>query len=134
MPADTSARPRLPAPPPDSRTVRGSRRCPRHRPEPGEALVTRLEAHGGRRVTAHNPYRDHWGVTVEDPDGYRLVLPRGTGPTRRTEGRRRIPSVRPPGTRGLRTLTAAGRHRPRAAAPTDRPASLRRRSPRPWAR
>ncbi|WP_432094492.1 VOC family protein [Streptomyces sp. bgisy100] len=40
---------------------------------PGE-LVERLEAHGGRRVLAHNPYWEEWGVTVEDPDGYRLVL------------------------------------------------------------
>ncbi|UQI44862.1 VOC family protein [Streptomyces sp. HU2014] len=37
-------------------------------------LVERLEAHGGKRVPAHNPYWDTWGVTVEDPDGYRLVL------------------------------------------------------------
>ncbi|MCM2577622.1 VOC family protein [Streptomyces meridianus] len=37
-------------------------------------LVTRLEEHGGRRAPAHNPYWDRWGVTVEDPDGYRLVL------------------------------------------------------------
>ncbi|MDX3637835.1 MULTISPECIES: VOC family protein [Streptomyces] len=40
---------------------------------PGE-LVTRLEAHGGKRVPSHNPYWDKWGITVEDPDGYRLVL------------------------------------------------------------
>ncbi|MGW2396929.1 VOC family protein [Kitasatospora sp. NPDC001664] len=39
-----------------------------------QELVERLEAHGGRRVPAHNPYWDQWGVTVEDPDGYRLVL------------------------------------------------------------
>ncbi|MEU8548039.1 VOC family protein [Streptomyces roseoverticillatus] len=39
-----------------------------------QELVDRLEAHGGRRVEAHNPYWDTWGVTVEDPDGYRLVL------------------------------------------------------------
>lgn len=39
-----------------------------------EALVQRLEQHGGRRVPAHNPYWDTWGVTIEDPDGYRLVL------------------------------------------------------------
>lgn len=39
-----------------------------------EELVERLEQHGGRRVRAHNPYWDTWGVTVEDPDGYRLVL------------------------------------------------------------
>ncbi|AUY48962.1 VOC family protein [Streptomyces sp. CB01881] len=39
-----------------------------------EALVARLEAAGGTRVTAHNPYWDEFGVTVADPDGYRLVL------------------------------------------------------------
>ncbi|MFH9351443.1 VOC family protein [Kitasatospora sp. NPDC017646] len=39
-----------------------------------DALVERLERHGGRRVPAHNPYWDTWGVTVQDPDGYRLVL------------------------------------------------------------
>ncbi|GAA2724094.1 MULTISPECIES: VOC family protein [Streptomyces] len=39
-----------------------------------EELVARLEEHGGKRVPAHNPYWDTWGVTVEDPDGYRLVL------------------------------------------------------------
>lgn len=37
-------------------------------------LVARLEQHGGRRVPSRNPYWDTWGVTVEDPDGYRLVL------------------------------------------------------------
>lgn len=37
-------------------------------------LVARLEENGGRRVPARNPYWDRWGVTVEDPDGYRLVL------------------------------------------------------------
>ncbi|BAU84897.1 glyoxalase/bleomycin resistance protein/dioxygenase [Streptomyces laurentii] len=39
-----------------------------------DALVERLLAHGGTRVPAHNPYWDTWGVTVQDPDGYRLVL------------------------------------------------------------
>jgi catechol 2,3-dioxygenase-like lactoylglutathione lyase family enzyme len=34
----------------------------------------RIESAGGRRVTARNPYWDQWGVTFEDPDGYRLVL------------------------------------------------------------
>ncbi|MEV4880519.1 VOC family protein [Streptomyces cyaneofuscatus] len=38
------------------------------------ALVERLERHGGKRVPAHNPYWDTWGVTFQDPDGYRLVL------------------------------------------------------------
>lgn len=39
-----------------------------------EALVERLVAAGGTRVPAHNPYWDEYGVTVADPDGYRLVL------------------------------------------------------------
>ena len=39
-----------------------------------EALVERLVAAGGRRVPAHNPYWDEFGVTVLDPDGYGLVL------------------------------------------------------------
>jgi catechol 2,3-dioxygenase-like lactoylglutathione lyase family enzyme len=38
------------------------------------ALLSRLEAHGGTRVRSRNPYWDKWGATVEDPDGYRLVL------------------------------------------------------------
>ena len=36
--------------------------------------VQRLVDAGGRRVTSRNPYWEQWGVTVEDPDGYRLVL------------------------------------------------------------
>ncbi|MGH3168422.1 MAG: VOC family protein [Trebonia sp.] len=39
-----------------------------------ENLVARLEEHGGHRVPSRNPYWDTWGVTIEDPDGYRLVL------------------------------------------------------------
>lgn len=39
-----------------------------------EAQVERLLAAGGTRVPAHNPYWDEHGVTVADPDGYRLVL------------------------------------------------------------
>ncbi|TDC68068.1 VOC family protein [Streptomyces hainanensis] len=39
-----------------------------------DPLVARLARHGGRRVPAHNPYWDTWGVTVLDPDGYPLVL------------------------------------------------------------
>ncbi|SCK51895.1 Catechol 2,3-dioxygenase [Streptomyces sp. WMMB 714] len=39
-----------------------------------EETVAKLEEHGGRRVPARNPYWDTWGVTVQDPDGYRLVL------------------------------------------------------------
>ncbi|MFI1184872.1 VOC family protein [Streptomyces californicus] len=44
------------------------------------ALVRRLEEHGGTRVPAHNPYWDTWGVTVQDPDGYPLVLSTRTWP------------------------------------------------------
>ncbi|GAA4600639.1 catechol 2,3-dioxygenase-like lactoylglutathione lyase family enzyme [Actinoplanes octamycinicus] len=37
------------------------------------ALVARLVAHGGT-VVPQGEYWDRWGVTVADPDGYRLVL------------------------------------------------------------
>ena len=37
------------------------------------SLVTGLEKAGGRRIT-QSAYWDRWAVTVEDPDGYRLVL------------------------------------------------------------
>ncbi|MET9575080.1 MULTISPECIES: hypothetical protein [Streptomyces] len=36
--------------------------------------VARPEEHGGKRVESPNPYRNEWGVIIEDPDGYRLVL------------------------------------------------------------
>jgi catechol 2,3-dioxygenase-like lactoylglutathione lyase family enzyme len=39
-----------------------------------EALITRLVDAGGKRVRARNPYWDERGVTIADPDGYRLVL------------------------------------------------------------
>ncbi|MFE7403106.1 VOC family protein [Streptomyces sp. NPDC057557] len=39
-----------------------------------EEMVERLREHGGKRVLSPNPYWNEWGVTVEDPDGYRLVL------------------------------------------------------------
>ncbi|MDK1475013.1 VOC family protein [Streptomyces sp. 549] len=39
-----------------------------------DSLVERLKQHGGKRVPAHNPYWDTWGVTLQDPDGYLLVL------------------------------------------------------------
>ncbi|MFV2113269.1 VOC family protein [Micromonospora sp. LOL_025] len=38
-----------------------------------DELVRELERDGGTRVSA-GPYWDRWGVTVADPDGYRLVL------------------------------------------------------------
>jgi catechol 2,3-dioxygenase-like lactoylglutathione lyase family enzyme len=42
--------------------------------------IDRLVAAGGERVTARNPYWDRWGVTITDPDGYRLVLSHRTWP------------------------------------------------------
>jgi catechol 2,3-dioxygenase-like lactoylglutathione lyase family enzyme len=38
-----------------------------------DTLIAGLVAAGGRRVS-QTAYWDRWGVTVEDPDGYRLVL------------------------------------------------------------
>ncbi|MHB1533982.1 MAG: VOC family protein [Acidimicrobiales bacterium] len=43
-------------------------------------LIGRLVHAGGRRVAARNPYWDRWGVTIVDPDGYRLVLSHRTWP------------------------------------------------------
>jgi len=37
-------------------------------------MVDRAVAHGGTVVPSHNPYWDAGGVTVADPDGYRVVL------------------------------------------------------------
>ncbi len=37
-------------------------------------VIDRLVEAGGERVASRNPYWDTWGVTVLDPDGYRLVL------------------------------------------------------------
>jgi catechol 2,3-dioxygenase-like lactoylglutathione lyase family enzyme len=39
-----------------------------------DELVRRIEAAGGRRVPARNPYWNENGVTFVDPDGYWLVL------------------------------------------------------------
>lgn len=39
-----------------------------------ETLVRQACEAGGERVASRNPYWDEWGVTIEDPDGYRLVL------------------------------------------------------------
>lgn len=36
--------------------------------------LARITAHGGTVVPARNPYWDRWGVTIQDPDGYLLVL------------------------------------------------------------
>ncbi len=38
------------------------------------ALIERIEQAGGKHVPAHNPWWDQVGVTIEDPDGYRLAL------------------------------------------------------------
>lgn len=44
------------------------------------AAIERLVAAGGHRVAARNPYWDRWGVTIVDPDGYRLVLSQRSWP------------------------------------------------------
>src|SRR5262249_49500814 len=38
------------------------------------ALVDRAVANGGTVVPSYNPYWDEGGVTIADPDGYRVVL------------------------------------------------------------
>jgi hypothetical protein len=42
-------------------------------PVPDER-VQQLFAAGGKVVPSRNPYWDAWGVTILDPDSYRLVL------------------------------------------------------------
>jgi catechol 2,3-dioxygenase-like lactoylglutathione lyase family enzyme len=42
------------------------------------AAVARLEAFGVDAVASHNPYWDTHGRTYPDPDGYRVVIVRGT--------------------------------------------------------
>ncbi|THF66814.1 VOC family protein [Deinococcus sp. Arct2-2] len=38
------------------------------------SVLQHLTESGGTRVPALNPYWDTYGVTIQDPDGYRLVL------------------------------------------------------------
>ncbi|WP_019011744.1 VOC family protein [Deinococcus aquatilis] len=38
------------------------------------SVIQHLTECGGRHVPAFNPYWDTYGVTIQDPDGYRLVL------------------------------------------------------------
>lgn len=57
-----------------------------HPPSPEDLLVLylgsegdsewlrRIAESGGKRVDARNPYWETWGITILDPDGYRLVL------------------------------------------------------------
>ncbi|MDH6129707.1 VOC family protein [Kitasatospora sp. GP82] len=39
-----------------------------------EEAIARAVRHGGTVVASHNPYWDRWGITLADPDGYRVVL------------------------------------------------------------
>lgn len=41
---------------------------------PDEGLIERLVGAGGQQVRSRNPYWNEWGVTFQDPDGYRVVL------------------------------------------------------------
>ncbi len=47
-------------------------------PEAYAAAVARMERAGYSPVRSHNPYWDRGGTTYEDPDGYRVVLFRGS--------------------------------------------------------
>lgn len=40
----------------------------------GRELIQRLVGADGRIVPDRNPYWERWGITIADPDGYRLVL------------------------------------------------------------
>jgi catechol 2,3-dioxygenase-like lactoylglutathione lyase family enzyme len=42
--------------------------------EVDQNVIRRLVDAGGTRVASRNPYWERWGVTIADPDGYRLVL------------------------------------------------------------
>lgn len=44
------------------------------------ATIDRLLSCGGTRVISVNPYWEQWGVTIADPDGYRLVLSQRSWP------------------------------------------------------
>ena len=48
--------------------------------EVDQDVIRRLVDAGGTRVAARNPYWERWGVTIEDPDGYRLVLSSSSWP------------------------------------------------------
>ena len=39
-----------------------------------EAAVERMRYHGHAQAPSFNPFWDRYGVTFEDPDGYRVVL------------------------------------------------------------
>jgi catechol 2,3-dioxygenase-like lactoylglutathione lyase family enzyme len=43
-------------------------------------LTARAVAHGGTVVPSVNPYWDEGGVTIRDPDGYRVVLTQRSWP------------------------------------------------------
>lgn len=45
-----------------------------------DRLVSRLREHGHEPVASFNPYWDQYGMTFEDPDGYRIVLFDGPSP------------------------------------------------------
>jgi hypothetical protein len=45
-------------------------------------FIQRLAGAGGRIVPARNPYWEQWGITIADPNGYRLVLSHRSSPSR----------------------------------------------------
>jgi hypothetical protein len=50
--------------------------------------IQRMVGAGGRIVPARNPYWERWGITIADPDGYRLVLSHRIRPRRSDLSRR----------------------------------------------
>lgn len=48
--------------------------------EAWETAVQRAREHGGRVVRSSNPYWEARGVTIEDPDGYRIVFENAAWP------------------------------------------------------
>jgi catechol 2,3-dioxygenase-like lactoylglutathione lyase family enzyme len=44
------------------------------------AALERMSKAGYESVPSYNPYWDRWGLTYEDPDGYRMVLQNASWP------------------------------------------------------
>lgn len=69
----------MPAPAPDAYAADSGARPSGPTAERNTVLFTghthvRMARPSRDRVASPNPYWNEWGVTVEDPDGYRLVL------------------------------------------------------------
>lgn len=45
-----------------------------------ETAIERMRVHGFQQASSFNPYWDRYGVTFEDPEGYRTVIVQGAYP------------------------------------------------------